>query len=117
VKAYPPKEKASLRELVAIATTLEGQAGINSFLQKIDTIGPDLSEGKWAKLFAICAEATKATRRNIKIYASGNGYEYDVTNHKAHVPDGATIRDKLVNRTRQIKRQEKVKHAPWRYPG
>jgi hypothetical protein len=81
---HPPKEKASLRELAAIASTLEGQGDICRFLQRIDQLGPDLSEGKWRKLYAVCAEASKATKRNIRIYISTNGYEYDTTIHKAN---------------------------------
>jgi hypothetical protein len=43
MKAYPPKEKASLRELVATASSLERQAGVNSFLTRIDAIGAGIS--------------------------------------------------------------------------
>jgi hypothetical protein len=76
------KEYASQRELVSTATTLERQREMTTFLQRIDELGPDISAGKWAKLFAICAEATKVTGRNIRIYKSTSGWTYDTTCHK-----------------------------------
>jgi hypothetical protein len=50
LKTHPPKEKASSRELAALATTLEGQTNTRAFLDRVDTIGPQLSDGKWNKL-------------------------------------------------------------------
>jgi hypothetical protein len=80
---HRPKEKASLQELASSASTREGQEARIHFLRRVDTLGPDISEGKWNKLFAVCAEASKSARRNIRIYVSSNGFHYDVTTRKA----------------------------------
>jgi hypothetical protein len=77
------KERASLKELVVTASTLERQEDNDRFLRKVDDLGPELSSGKWSKLFALCAEASKITGRNIRIYASSNGWTYDVTQNRA----------------------------------
>lgn len=84
MKSFPNKEKASRTELATTATTLEGRASLDGFLAKIDRLGGDISQGKWKKLYAVCAEASRMFRRNIRIYQSSNGWCYDTTEHRAY---------------------------------
>jgi hypothetical protein len=78
-------EKETLVELIGEDTL--------SFLNRIDRLGNNaLSEGKWNKLYAICAEARKRTGENYYVYASPNLHDYDTSTHRTypHLMDDRT---------------------------
>ena len=57
----------------------------HAFLKIVDAHDPaTLSEGKWKKLYAICANACIKGERNVRVYRSDNGYDYDTTQHLAY---------------------------------